>query len=637
MTTKAFVLLTAAIAFGSVSGYAQDGGWPAYGGAPGGGHYGTSAQIDRGNVARLRPAWTHRTGDLARYQAGARAASYEVTPIYANETLYACSTFNRIIAIDPGTGNETWSFDPHAGLVSDPPQATICRGVAYWQAGDPAPGAPCQKRVFKGDRMGRMFAVDADTGMACVDFGAGGVVDLTRPEAGGTGRIVMTSPPAVVGDVLVIGGSVGDNIAADSPDGVIRALDVRSGALIWRIVTVPPELSAATGGADVWPPFSIDVDRNMAFIATGSPSVDVYGAGRTADIPYANAVLAIDAATGAVKWHRQIVRHDLFDYDLPDQPHLVDIVRDGVAIPAVVQITKMGTVFVFHRDTGAPLFPIEDRPVPASDVPGEAAAPTQPIPLKPAPFSAQTLDPEQIFGLTPWDRGKCRETLAQFRYEGPFTPPSERGSLIFPSPGGGGNWGGAAYDPARNRLIVKAQNFAFTAKLIPVPEAERRNDPNARAAPGTMSRYMEGTPYRIQGTRWLSPFGVPCNPPPWGELAAIDLASGEFVWRRTVGQVPFGPFKLLKSPAAWGSPVIGGPIVTAGGLVFMAATTDPVFRAYDIDTGVELWAAELPAPGMSVPMTYVHRGRQYVVIAAGGSILADTPLGDWLTAFALPE
>ncbi|MBT7449569.1 MAG: PQQ-binding-like beta-propeller repeat protein, partial [Rhodospirillaceae bacterium] len=380
--------------------------------------------------------------------------------------------------------------------------------------------------------------------------------------------------------------------------------------------------------------FTVDEQRNIAFVATGSPSVDVYGAGRTDPIPYANALLAIDGTTGEVLWHYQIVHHDLFDYDLPSQPILTTIQRDGAAVPAVVQITKMGTVFVFHRDTGEPLFPIEERPVPKSGIPGEMASPTQPMPSRLDPFSHQRVEEDDIFGLTFWDRNKCKESFNALRYDGMFTPASEQGTLIFPSPGGGGNWGGAAVDPTRQVLIVKGQNFANIFKLVPA-------DPNVSDGglfeQDTLNRFMEGTPYRIAGGRWESPFGVPCNPPPWGELTAIDLNSGDTLWRRPLGQVPFGPFGLLKSPKAWGGPVSGGPIVTGGGLIFIGGTMEGDFRAIDIDTGETLWSTPLDVPAMAVPMTYEVNGRQFIVIAAGGSALVGTPLDDKLVAFALPD
>ena len=608
--------------------------WPAYGGVPGGGRYSALEQINRDTINDLKQVWTHSSGHAVRAAALGRGASYQVTPLYVNNALYICTPFNRVIALHPATGEEKWSFDPHISLFKEDAVPSTCRGVSYWQAETPRPGSACEKRVFKGDRDGRIFAVDADTGLACMDFGVNGAVDLKVPENGGTGRIFMSSPQAILGDTLIIGGAVGDNVKADSTDGVIRALDVRSGKLLWRLVLVPEHLSDVTGGADVWPPFTVDEQRNIAFVATGSPSVDVYGAGRTDPIPYANALLAIDGTTGEVLWHYQIVHHDLFDYDLPSQPILTTVQRDGAAVPAVVQITKMGTVFVFHRETGEPLFPVEERPVPVSHIPGEVSSPTQPMPIRPDPFSHQRVEEEEIFGLTFWDRSRCRESFSALRYEGMFTPASEQGTLIFPSPGGGGNWGGAAVDPTRQVLIVKGQNFANIFKLIPA-------DPDASSGglfeQDTLNRFMEGTPYRIAGGRWESPFGIPCNPPPWGELTAIDLNSGDTVWRRPLGQVPFGPFGLLRSPKAWGGPISGGPIVTGGGLIFIGGTMEGDFRALDIDTGETLWSTTLNVPSMAVPMTYEVNGRQFVVIASGGSALVGTPLDDKLFAFALPD
>ncbi len=608
--------------------------WSAYGAVPGGGRYSALNQVNRTTVEDLRPAWSHSTGHAARAAEMGRGASYQVTPLFVNDTLYICTPFNRVIALNPETGAELWSFDPHESLFEDDAVPSTCRGVTYWQSDMPKADAPCEKRIFKGDRNGRIFAVDADTGMACADFGVDGAVDLKVPENGGDGRIFMSSPQATLGDTVIIGGAVGDNVKADSTDGIVRALDVRSGELLWRLVLVPEHLSDVTGGADVWPPFTVDEERNIAFVATGSPSVDVYGAGRTDPIPYANALLAIDGSSGAVLWHYQIVHHDLFDYDLPSQPILTTIQRDGAAMPAVVQITKMGTVFVFHRDTGEPLFPIEEIPVAESLIPGEVASPTQPMPTRLDSFSHQRVEEEEIFGLTFWDRNKCKESFKALRYEGMFTPASEQGSLVFPSPGGGGNWGGAAVDPTRQVLIVKGQNFANIFRLVPT-------DPDAESGglfeQDTLNRFMEGTPYRIAGGRWESPFGVPCNPPPWGELTAIDLNSGDTLWRRPLGQVPFGPFGLLRSPKAWGGPISGGPMITRGGLVFIGGTMESDFRAIDIDTGETLWSTSLDVPAMAVPMTYQVNGRQFVVIAAGGSALVGTPLDDKLVAFALPD
>lgn len=630
----ALSMLLSSVSAAAAQDLANNLGWGHYGGAAGGGQYSALDQITVSNVDGLEVAWTHQSGHDAESRAMGGQASYQVTPILRNGMLYLCTPMNRVLALNPETGEEVWRFDPHETLFEDDRVISTCRGVIYWEDTASAPGMSCSKRVFKADRNGRMFAVDADTGTACLEFGGKGWVDLKSEQYGGDGPLFFTSPQHVLGDKLIIAGSVGDNVKANSTDGNIRALDARTGELVWRFNTIPPHLSDETGGADVWPPFSVDEQRNMVVVGTGSPSVDIYGARRTDPIPYANAVIAIDGSTGQVIWHHQLVRHDLFDYDLPTQPLLIDIERDGVVIPAVVQATKMGTIFVFHRETGAPLFPIEEAPVPASTVPGEVASPTQPVPQLPAPVSRQHIDEESVFGLTPWDRNKCRESFLSLRYEGPFTPPSEQGSLFLPTPGGGANWGGAAFDPTRNHLIIKSQNFGFVMKLI--PDSDTSGGPSLFES-NTMARKMEGTPYRIEGEQWLSPWGIPCVPPPWGTLSAIDLSSGDLVWTRAIGRVPFGPGNLLLSPERWGSPISGGPMITAGGLVFMAATTDPTFRAIDIETGQTVWDAKLPVPGIAVPMTYESGGKQFVVIAAGGSALVDTELSDYLIAFALPD
>ena len=609
-------------------------GWDSFGGVPGGGRFSALDQIDRGNVKRLRVAWTYHTGDLSDYGSTLGGSSYEVTPILANDLLYLCTPFNRIIALEPASGTEVWSFDPHDGLIADERRVKNCRGVAYWESSSAGPGKVCSKRIFKGDLVGRIFAVDADTGRHCADFGHGGFVDLADYEYHGVGSPNLTSAPVILGDVVIVGGGVGDNIRTDAPNGTIRAFDVVNGEERWSFNTIPEAMRETTGGADVWPPFSVDVERNWVYVATGSPSPDPYGGKRLDPIPYANAVLALDGANGELRWHRQLVHHDVFDYDLPAQPTLIEIRRDGEAIEAVAQITKMGTVFVFRRDNGEPLFPIEEIPVPQTDLPDERTSPTQPRPSLPAPFALQSMTEDDVWGFTFWDRAKCLESFRSLRYDGPYTPPSLKGSLLIPSTAGGGNWGGVAFDPSRNLLITKSQNYGYVFKLVPLDSEEAQGKPDANP----MSREMIGTPYRVEGSRWLSPWGAPCSPPPWGELTAMDLASGETKWRIPLGQVSVGPFGMFKTLKSWGSPNIGGPIITAGGLVFIAATMDSRFRALDVETGEELWDTGLPAPGMAVPMTYEAGpdNRQFIVIAAGGNALAGTELNDALIAFALP-
>ncbi len=611
--------------------FADDHHWSSYGGAPGGGQYSPLSQIDRNNVSTLEMAWVHHSGDVAEPDSPTGPTSLEVTPIFANDLLYVCTPLNRVLALNPETGEEIWAFDPYAELLDEDPVSLHCRGVAYWEASAPALDAVCTKRIYKTDYSGRIFALDGDTGDICADFGGRGYIRLNDYDYRGAGRVGLTSPPVIYKNSLIVGAGVIDNLQAETPDGIVRAFDARSGEELWNFNPIPEELSDKTGAANVWTPFSVDAEASLVFLPTSSPSVDPYGGHRTAPIPYANALVVLNAETGEVVWHYQIVHHDLFDYDLPAQPILVDVPKDGALVPAVIQITKMGYAFVFQRYTGEPLFPLSEVSVPQTDVPGEVSSATQPVPALPEPFARQNLAPADVWGLTVFDRAWCRNKMAGLRYDGMYTPPSLTGSLIFPSALGGGNWGGAAFDPERHLLIVKAQNIATIMKLVPAED-----DREGRSAPTDfLNQPMYGTPYRLEGEFFVSPLGVPCISPPWGELTALDLKTGKIRWRVPLGSVSIGPFS---TPTTWGSPNVGGPMSTGGGVTFIAATFDSRFRAFDSETGEELWAAQLPAPGMAVPMTFEAGplGRQYVVIAAGGNAIAGTKLGDALIAYALP-
>ena len=434
------------------------------------------------------------------------------------------------------------------------------------------------------------------------------------------------------GDVVISATMVDDGIA-NAHDGIVRAFDARSGALRWEFNPIPEPHRQESGAANVWSTMSVDPARNLVFLPTTSPSTDYYGGERRFDIPLANAIVALDGATGAVVWSRQVVRHDLFDYDLVGHPLLVDIRRDGKRIPAALLQTKMGWLFGFDRATGEPLWPIVDQPVPKSDVPGEIAAATQPVPQGMAPFARQTMTRDELFGLTPIDRAACQREFDRLRYDGMYTPPSVRGSLLFPSALGGGNWGGAAYDPATNLLIIKAENLATVLRVVAKkdPVAEDGQTPK-----NYLTRPHKGTPYRVEGEIFRSPLGIPCTPTPWGTLTALDLSSGEVRWQIPLGQIRRAGITIPKS-ANWGSPNVGGPITTAGGLTFIGATMDNKLRALKTATGEELWSADLPVPGMAVPMTYRAGGKQYLVIAAGGSSTAETAVGDYMMAFTLED
>lgn len=611
------------------------GDWPAFGRDPGGSQHSPLRTITSNNVARLRVAWMHRSGDFVDAPSP-KGSVLQVTPLHVNDSLIFCTPKNRVFALDPATGRERWVFDPHGTL--SPPLAMLrrCRGVAYWESAV-QDGTPCRKRVFLNGDLDRVYAIDAVTGRACADFGAArghaGFVAHGDYENYGEGFSgTATAPPAVLGNVVIAAMSVNDGIA-NAKDGLVRAFDVETGELRWSFNPIPEEYRSRSGAANVWSTISVDPVRRLVFLPTTSPSTDYYGGERRFEMPLVNAIVALDGDTGRVVWSRQVVRHDLFDYDLVGHPLLVDIVRDGKTVPAALLQTKMGWLYGFHRATGQPLWPIVERPAPASDVPGEQAAPAQPVPEGMAPFARQVLTRESLFGLTPLDRLACRKTFDRLRYDGMYTPPSIRGSILFPSALGGGNWGGAAFDPANNLLIVKAENLATILRVVPKTDAARED---ALPPKDYLTRSLVGTPYRIEGELFQSPLGIPCTPPPWGTLTALDLGTGKVRW-----QVPLGNIKragiTIPTGVGWGSPNVGGPITTAGGLTFIAAAMDSKLRALDTRTGRELWSGSLPVPGMAVPMTYMAGGRQFVVIAAGGNAQVGTPIGDYIVAFALAD
>ena len=585
-------------------------------------------------------AWTHRSGDFIQ-DTGFDGTSLEVTPIFVNETLYYCTPLNRVFALDPRNGVEKWVFDPDAPqadtgvpLLDEPIFHVYCRGVAYWESGEGRTSKPCSKRIFKGDSRGHIFAIDADTGRACRDFGAEqghpGYVSHHDYENHGDGFIILSSPPAVFGNLLIVGANVEDTMP-NAKDGIARAFDVRSGELIWEFNPVPDRLRDTVGGGNVWSTISIDQERQLAFLPTTSLSTDYYGAFRQEGSPFSDAVVALDAQSGQVRWHYQIIRHDLFDYDLPSHPLLVSIENGGQNIDVAIQQTKTGEVFVFRRDNGEPVFPIGETPASSSDIPGEKSAPSQPSSLGIDSFAARALDAESMFGLTPLDRAWCQRVLSRSRYDGLYTPPSQEGSIIFPSIRGGGNWGGAAFDPLHNLLIVRADNLASRVSVF-VPDADVAMEASREYANRILP--IQGTPYWVQIRPFLSPLGIPCTPPPWGELTAIDMDTGRTRWRVPMGQARRWGITVPEF-LEWGSPMVGGPMVTAGGLVFIGAGLDHHFRALDVETGEQLWKHELPAPGMAVPMTYAVSNRQFVVIAAGGNSLAETRIHDAIVAFSL--
>ncbi len=613
--------------------------WPAYGSDASGTRYSPLADINRSNVAKLRVAWTFHTGHLG--VTTRREPRFETTPIMVEGTLYLTTPLGALIALDPATGVERWRFDPQSRRNASYGDFAN-RGLSTWLDSAAAPGAACRRRIFVATIDARLYAVDAATGRACSDFGIDGVIDLRRglraPPFEFPGYQV-TSPPVVIGDLVVTGSAIADNARLAPASGEVRAFDARTGRLRWSWDPIPqdPRDSAyatwennsavLTGAANVWSVMVADPHRGLIFAPTSSPGPDYFGGRRPGSNRYANSIVALRAATGAVVWQFQTVHHDLWDYDNASPPALVTLVRGGRSIPAILQATKSGMLFVLNRETGEPLIPVEERAVPASDVPGERAWPTQ-------PFSAITLSPlgiatDSAWGATAADRDTCRAQFAALRNEGVFTPPSLQGTLVRPSNIGGAHWGGVAVHPERQIVVAPVNTIASMVQLIP---DNGFDEDSAEAESDRMNldyeyTRMEGTGFVMRRRLLRPPSGTFCTPPPWGVLVAVDFATGRRVW-----EVPLGTFTPSGPPT--GSPNLGGPIVTAGRLVFIGATVEKAFRAFDLETGALLWRGELPAGARATPMTYKVGGKQYVVIAAGGGGAFGT--GDQLVAFALP-
>jgi len=622
--------------------------WGYYGGDVFGERYSSLAQIDRSNVGKLQIAWTYRTGEMGQDFARVGKLTFEATPVLAFGNLYLETATNIVIALDPETGKPLWRYDPHVDRSKHYGEATS-RGVSVWEAPNGGVNGPCTRRVFTGTLDARLIALDAVTGRPCAGFGTNGAVDLTQGlRIRDRADYLVTSPPALFNGVVIVGSAIGDNRAVDLERGTIRGFDALTGALRWAFDPIPdsPEHPAAggwvtaqaagTGAANAWGVMSVDPDRGTVFVPTGSASPDFYGGKRLGDNRFANSLLALDAMTGKLLWHQQLVHHDLWDYDLAAQPALVELERRGARLTGVIQATKTGMLFVFDRDTGQPLFPVAEQNVPQSRVPGEQTSPTQPFSALPPLVEHRPLEEKDAWGITFWDRGRCRKMLKQHRNEGVFTPPDTRGTIAWPSDLGGVNWSGIAFDTRRQRVIAAVNHLGMVVTLIAPGDVE------AQRASGDYPRsefaYQKGAPYAMRREPLLSPWGLPCTAPPWGTLVNVDLRENRIVW-----QVPLGSTENLTPwfvPVRdFGTPNLGGPIVTAGELVFVGATMDRYLRAFDVETGRELWKHPLPAGGMATPMTY-RAGkdeRQYVVIAAGGHGPLGVSQGDFVVAFALPR
>jgi len=621
--------------------------WGYYGGDVYGNRFSSLDQIDRSNVSTLQLAWEYHTGELGQGFASEGKLTFEATPVLAYGQLILETATNIVIALDPETGKELWRHDPRIDRTRRYGEAAA-RGVTVWEDSTPGKEGPCLRRVFTGTLDARLIALDAMTGKPCEDFGAGGTVDLTQGiRIRDRADYTVTSPPAVFENIVIVGSAIGDNRAVDVERGIIRAFDAITGAQKWSFDPLPdsqghPAASSwnldearGTGGANAWGAMSVDPERGIVYIPTGSASPDFYGGKRKGDNRFANSLLALDATTGALKWHQQLVHHDLWDYDLAAQPALVEMERRGTPLSAVIQATKHGMLFVFDRATGRPLFPVTEKAVPKSNMPGESASPTQPFSSVVPFMEHRRLEAKDAWGLTFWDRAKCRKLIRELRNEGVFTPPDSRGTVMWPSNIGGVNWGSIAYDPRNQRVLAAVNHLAMVVTLIAPNEME-----NQRASgeyPRSEFAHQTGAPYAMRREPLLSPWGLPCTAPPWGTLVSIDLRTNRVAW-----QVPLGSTENLTPwflpTRDFGTPNLGGPIVTAGNLVFVGAAMDRYLRAFDLETGRELWKHPLPAGGQATPMTYRAKDeRQYVVIAAGGHGPLGVPRGDSVVAFALPR
>ncbi len=604
------------------AGYAQDENWIAVGGDRGGMRYSELTGINRDNIKRLAVAWEFKTGELAE----GKAKIMECTPIVVDGVMYITSGKLKVFALNAATGEEIWSFDPFAKGPPKSPLASggVNRGVAYWSDG--IDGG--QRRILHGTSNGQLFSLDAKTGQLDAKFGVGGVKDLREDLDGDFSRMGYgpTSAPAILDDIVIMGFSCGEGPGPAAP-GDIRAFDVRTGKQVWRFHTVPrpgefgndtwaEESWKNRGAANAWGGYSVDTERGLVFAGLGSAAFDFYGGDRGGENLFANCTIALDGKTGKRKWHFQTLHHDLWDHDIPTYPNLVRVTHDGKEIDAVAQVTKTGYVFLFDREKGKPLFEVREQPAPASNVAGEQAWPTQPVPVKPPPFSRVGITREDVTNIAPENQASALKQFDALQGGPQFTPPSLKGTIVSPGFHGGATWSGASFDPESGILYVNSNNQPNIVSLVEQPEGSP-------------------TPYRITGyNKFVDHEGYPAVKPPWGQLSAIDLNKGEILWQSTLGEYP----ELTKRGIPQtGTENFGGTIVTAGGLVFIGGTRDEKLHAFDKTTGELLWEAKLPAGGYATPSTYMVDGQQYVVIPASGGGKLRTKPADSIIAFAIPR
>ena len=632
-------LPTATVASAALGGNVPPGEWHQYGRTPYGQRFSPLDQITPANVGALKVAWQYQTGDV-KLPADVGETTYQVTPLKVGNTLYLCTPHNWAIAIDAKTGQEKWKYDPNAGLNPDRQHQT-CRGVTYWADPQAAAGAACSTRVYLPTSDARLIALDAQTGTVCTDFAGNGMLDLGQGmKYNPAGYYYSTSPPVAVGDRLIIGGAVNDNYTTRAQSGVIRAFDIRTGALLWNWDSGNPDQTQplgpgehyTTNSPNSWSVFSVDDGLGLVYVPLGNQVPDQLGMNRSPAVErFSSSIVALDIGTGQVRWVRQTVHHDLWDMDVPAQPVLFDLHRpDGSVTPALVGPTKQGDIYVLDRRDGAPIIPIREEPAPGGAIEGDFTAPTQPI--SDLTFSPPPLTERDMWGMTLFDQLACRISFHQYRYEGRYTPPSLQGTIVYPGNFGTFNWGSVAVDPERQVMFGMPTYLAFTSRLVPAADIPPKGD--EKGSEQGLNR-NDGAPYGVVMGPFLSPLGIPCQAPPWGYVAGVDLATGKIAYRHRNGTVR--DMTPLPLPFKLGVPGIGGPLLTRGGVAFLGAAVDDFVRAYDVTTGNVLWTARLPAGGQATPMTYTEDGKQYVVIVAGGHGSVGTKPGDYVIAYTLPD
>jgi quinoprotein glucose dehydrogenase len=602
--------------------------------------YSPLTQINVGNVENLTLAWEYHTGEVSHATNVLDAFEDEPTVIEGN--LVVCTTSRRLIALDPVTGKARWTYDPKSKMNG----MRKCRGVGTWIDPQAAAEASCKTRIIMATSDYRLVAIDARNGKPCADFGTQGEVQMkaSKPEIW-PGEVTAPSRPAIVNGVVVVGSVVADDQRFDAPSGRSLAFDARSGKQLWEFDPLPRTAdnpAAATwlkgtageeGGGNVWSEMAVDESLDLVYLPTTSPSVDFYGGQRPGNNAYADSVVALKGSTGEVVWSFQFTHHNIWDYDTPAQPMLLDLPYNGKVVPALVQNLKTGLIFVLNRKTGEPLVPYVERPVPQGNaVATEWLSPTQPFPVGMPVLGPIKVDPEDAWGFTPFDRWSCSKKIADLNHGPMYTPPSLKGTVLLPSASGGANWGGGAYDPQSHIMVVPTNRVAMVVTLVPRESA--KIDPTQKIETrGAMLFPSAGTPYVTKMEPLLSSFGAPCTAPPWAALSAVDLVRGKLLWDVPLGSID----KMAHLPFEWelGTPGAGGPLVTAGGLVFIGYTLDDRMRAFDLHTGKTVWKTSLPAAGMATPVTYEMNGEQYVVLTAGGHSMYGSTKGDSVVAYKL--